>query len=157
MKLTPGEGKGENIPFYLPTQIKTSDLRTFQIVRKGYAPAPEKSHVVIPINCFLNIKIFQVVKSGALPRVPDCFQRTPKRVGLQHQPGDEILAMTVDGQGIHAIIKNVSTNKMNHRVSKLMVKTEGDLYLTCPVFKWSKVIYRYSRFLVSRIWIRTLQ
>ncbi len=40
----------------------------------------------------------------------------PKRVALQNQPGDEILAMTVDGQGIHAIVKNLSTNKMNHRV-----------------------------------------
>ena len=55
--------------------------------------------------CFLSVRLtsinlfyFQIVKSGVLPRVPDCFQRSPKRVALQNQPGDEVLAMTVDGQ-----------------------------------------------------------
>ena len=63
----------------------------------------------------------QLVKQGALPRVPDCFQRTPKRVCLQQNESGQILALNVDGKGIHAVVKmndktcyrlfNISTGK----------------------------------------------
>ncbi|GBL96595.1 E3 ubiquitin-protein ligase UBR5 [Araneus ventricosus] len=45
-----------------------------------------------------------VVKSGNTPRVPDCFQRTPRKVNIPDT--SSILTMAVDGQGIHAIVKN---------------------------------------------------
>ncbi|KAG8228758.1 hypothetical protein J437_LFUL008199 [Ladona fulva] len=45
----------------------------------------------------------QVIKSGTTARVPDCFQRTPRRVNIAE--GGQILAVTVDGLGIHAVVK----------------------------------------------------
>ncbi|XP_071034360.1 E3 ubiquitin-protein ligase UBR5 isoform X5 [Parasteatoda tepidariorum] len=45
-----------------------------------------------------------VVKSGNTPRVPDCFQRTPRKVNIADT--SSILSMAVDGQGIHAVVKN---------------------------------------------------
>ncbi|XP_035208848.1 E3 ubiquitin-protein ligase UBR5-like isoform X3 [Stegodyphus dumicola] len=45
-----------------------------------------------------------VVKSGNTPRVPDCFQRSPKKVNIADT--SSILTMAVDGQGIHAVVKN---------------------------------------------------
>lgn len=49
----------------------------------------------------------QVVKSTATSRVPDCFQRTPRRVNIP-EGGGQILTIAVDGQGIHAIVKTGS-------------------------------------------------
>ncbi|KAJ9581588.1 hypothetical protein L9F63_023235, partial [Diploptera punctata] len=46
----------------------------------------------------------QVIKSGTTSRAPDCFQRIPRRVNIAE--GGQILTITVDGQGIHAIVKN---------------------------------------------------
>ena len=40
----------------------------------------------------------QVVKGVSGPRVPDCFQRTPKKVMLPEM--GQILAMAVDTQGL---------------------------------------------------------
>ncbi|GFU25773.1 e3 ubiquitin-protein ligase UBR5 [Nephila pilipes] len=45
-----------------------------------------------------------VIKSGNTPRVPDCFQRTPRKVNISD--ASSILSMAVDGQGIHAVVKN---------------------------------------------------
>ena len=63
----------------------------------------------------------QLVKQGALPKAPDCFQRTPKKVCLQQPDNTQILTLNIDGKGIHAIVKigdktcyrlfNVSTGK----------------------------------------------
>ena len=44
----------------------------------------------------------QVVKGNAAPRVPDCFQRTPKKVMLPEM--GQILATAVDTQGLALII-----------------------------------------------------
>ncbi|XP_018572709.1 E3 ubiquitin-protein ligase hyd isoform X3 [Anoplophora glabripennis] len=49
----------------------------------------------------------QVVKSSSISRVPDCFQRTPRRVQISETAG-QILTIAVDGQGIHAIVRNGS-------------------------------------------------
>ncbi|XP_046991563.1 E3 ubiquitin-protein ligase UBR5 [Schistocerca americana] len=48
----------------------------------------------------------QVIKSGATSRAPDCFQRFPRRVNVAE--GGQILTLTVDGIGIHAVVKNNS-------------------------------------------------
>ena len=63
----------------------------------------------------------QLVKQGALPRIPDCFQRAPKRICLQQNESGQILALNVDGKGIHAVVRigdktcyrifNISTGK----------------------------------------------
>lgn len=45
----------------------------------------------------------QVIKSGTTSRAPDCFQRIPRSVNIAE--GGVILTITVDGQGIHAIVK----------------------------------------------------
>ena len=65
-----------------------------------------------------------MVKTGILPRVPDCFQRAPKRICLQGE--GTILAVTVDGQGIHAVIRSAG-NKLSHRVYNISTgKSEVD-------------------------------
>ena len=46
----------------------------------------------------------QVVRSGTLPRLPDCFQSKPKKVSTL-EPGS-VLALTVDGHGVHVVLKN---------------------------------------------------
>nr|CAD7394223.1 unnamed protein product [Timema cristinae] len=45
----------------------------------------------------------QAIKSGTTSRAPDCFQRIPRRVNIPE--GGQILTITVDGLGIHAIVK----------------------------------------------------
>ena len=63
-----------------------------------------------------------MVKGGSLPRVPDCFQRTPKKVTLQSLATDinpQLLTLMVDGQGVHAIVKNAEPHKLSHRVYNL--------------------------------------
>uniref|UniRef100_UPI00358E0F24 E3 ubiquitin-protein ligase UBR5-like isoform X5 n=1 Tax=Myxine glutinosa TaxID=7769 RepID=UPI00358E0F24 len=51
----------------------------------------------------LRIDELQVVKSGGAPKVPDCFQRSPKKICVPEKA--EILALNVDAKGIHTILK----------------------------------------------------
>lgn len=46
----------------------------------------------------------QPVRGSATPRLPDCLQRNPRRVCLPD--GVQLLAMAIDSQGIHAVVKN---------------------------------------------------
>jgi len=60
-----------------------------------------------PMSVLSDCRIFrkddlQVVKSVATPRVPDCFQRVPKKVMLPDV--GQILAMAVDTQGCSMFI-----------------------------------------------------
>ncbi|XP_068992895.1 E3 ubiquitin-protein ligase UBR5 isoform X2 [Neodiprion pinetum] len=48
----------------------------------------------------------QVIKSPLSSRAPDCFQRTPRRVNLVESSNENLLTISTDGQGIHAILKN---------------------------------------------------
>jgi hypothetical protein len=41
--------------------------------------------------------VLQVVKTGGTPKVPDCFQRTPKKLCIPEKT--EILAVNVDSKG----------------------------------------------------------
>lgn len=52
----------------------------------------------------LRLDELKVVRGGALPRLPDCFQSKPKRVTIC-EPAS-ILALTVDGQGVHVVVKS---------------------------------------------------
>lgn len=47
----------------------------------------------------------QVLRSTATFRAPDCFQRTPRKIQIPDTNG-QILTLTIDTQGIHAIVKN---------------------------------------------------
>uniref|UniRef100_A0A3P8XHU6 E3 ubiquitin-protein ligase UBR5 n=1 Tax=Esox lucius TaxID=8010 RepID=A0A3P8XHU6_ESOLU len=51
----------------------------------------------------LRIDELQVVKTGGTPKVPDCFQRTPKKLSIPEKA--EILAVNVDSKGVHAVLK----------------------------------------------------
>lgn len=46
-----------------------------------------------------------MIKSTSTTRVPDCFQRTPRRIQISDTAG-QILTIAVDGQGIHAIVRS---------------------------------------------------
>ncbi len=69
----------------------------------------------------------QVVKSGVMPRMPECFQRAPKKVSLQLgndlSPGGggarEVLAISIDAQGVHAVVRSVASNKMAYKIFSL--------------------------------------
>ncbi|XP_043117857.1 E3 ubiquitin-protein ligase UBR5 isoform X7 [Puntigrus tetrazona] len=54
----------------------------------------------------LRIDELQVVKTGGTPKVPDCFQRTPKKLCIPEKA--EILAVNVDSKGVHAVLKTGS-------------------------------------------------
>ncbi|XP_022088728.1 E3 ubiquitin-protein ligase UBR5-like isoform X2 [Acanthaster planci] len=49
----------------------------------------------------------QIVKGGAAPKVPDCFQRLPKKLSLPES--GKLLAISVDFQGVHVLV-NVRSN-----------------------------------------------
>ncbi|VDH90552.1 E3 ubiquitin-protein ligase EDD1, partial [Mytilus galloprovincialis] len=57
----------------------------------------------------------QVVKSVNAPRLPDCFQKTPKKVTLSEN--GQILAVAVDSEGIHVIAR--SGSKLSYMVYNL--------------------------------------
>lgn len=44
----------------------------------------------------------QVVKTGGTPKVPDCFQRTPKKLCIPEKA--EILAVNVDSKGVFLLL-----------------------------------------------------
>ena len=78
------------------------------------------SLLMSPNTRILSRDQLQLIKGGSLPRVPDCFQRLPKKVALQNTVADnniQILAIMVDGQGVHAIVKN--DTRLSHRVYNL--------------------------------------
>ncbi|XP_050693642.1 E3 ubiquitin-protein ligase hyd-like isoform X3 [Eriocheir sinensis] len=57
----------------------------------------------------------QVIRAGGNPRVPDCYQKTPKRIPVSEQ--GQILTVAVDGRGIHAIVKN--NNRLTYAIYNL--------------------------------------
>lgn len=58
----------------------------------------------------------QVVRGGssASTRTLDCLQRTPKRVSFPDNV--DILSMSVDARGMHAIIKNKKSNQLRYAI-----------------------------------------
>ncbi|RWS30595.1 E3 ubiquitin-protein ligase hyd-like isoform X4 [Leptotrombidium deliense] len=65
----------------------------------------------------------QLIK-GSSQRVPDCFQKQPKKVNIPDS--SQIIKMTVSNQGIHAIIRN--NNKLNYVVYSV---TSGKVEQDC--------------------------
>ncbi|XP_058797650.1 E3 ubiquitin-protein ligase hyd isoform X2 [Phymastichus coffea] len=49
-----------------------------------------------------------VIKSSMSSRAPDCFQRTPRRVNIVEGTNENLLTISTDGQGIHAILRSGS-------------------------------------------------
>lgn len=47
----------------------------------------------------------QIIKSSSTSRAPDCFQKTPRRIQITDN-GAQILTITVDNHGIHAIVRH---------------------------------------------------
>ena len=89
------------------------------------APEDPSSLLMSPSTRILPREQLQLIKGGSLPRVPDCFQRVPKKVALQNNDV-KILAIMVDGQGVHAIVRN-DGSRLSHRVYNLSTgKVEVD-------------------------------
>ncbi|XP_064596947.1 E3 ubiquitin-protein ligase UBR5-like isoform X2 [Liolophura sinensis] len=64
-----------------------------------------------------------VVKGTSAPRVPDCFQKSPKKVPLAE--GGQIQAVSVDCEGIHVLIR--SGSKLSYMMHNLSTgKVEQD-------------------------------
>lgn len=60
-------------------------------------PVWESLHLTFILIYFSSIFSLQVVKTGGTPKVPDCFQRTPKKLCIPEKA--EILAVNVDSKG----------------------------------------------------------
>ncbi|KAK5646050.1 hypothetical protein RI129_004514 [Pyrocoelia pectoralis] len=89
----------------------------------------------------------QVLKSSSTSRVPDCFQRTPRRIQISESSG-QILTIAIDGQGIHAIVRsgnrlsyviyNVSSGRVEQEnpfpsdTGSFMGLYAQNITLTCP-------------------------
>lgn len=93
----------------------------------------------------------QVIKSATTSRVPDCFQRTPRRIVLtpnQLSTGDQqLLTLTIDSKGIHAVMRtgsklhyclfNLNTGRQEHDslfptdINSFLGLSQGNVSLTC--------------------------
>lgn len=86
----------------------------------------------------------QVMKSATTSRVPDCFQKTPRRISLTGGNGDlggsELLTLAVDAKGIHAVMRtgpkihyclfNLSTGRQENDAA--FPTDTGSFLGTCP-------------------------
>ena len=75
----------------------------------------------------------QLVKNGSLPRLPDCFQTKPKKV-ITIDPST-LLALTVDGQGVHCVIRQ--SNKLflkSYNVCSGKIELESKFPVDVPSF-----------------------
>lgn len=97
----------------------------------------------------------QPVKSATSSRVPDCFQRTPRRVlltpttssGVIDTAQQQILTLSVDTKGIHAIVRtgsklhyclhNLNTGRLEHDstfptdINAFLGLSQNNVSLTC--------------------------
>ncbi|MGH0141036.1 UNVERIFIED_CONTAM: hypothetical protein FKN15_072458 [Acipenser sinensis] len=81
--------------------------------RRRSTPAPKEEEKVneeqwslrevVFVEDVKNVPVGKVVKTGGTPKVPDCFQRTPKKLCIPEKA--EILAVNVDSKGVHAVLK----------------------------------------------------
>lgn len=94
------------------------------------------------------------VKSATASRVPDCFQKTPRRVsltastsGVNETAPQQILTISVDTKGIHAIVRtgsklhyclhNLNTGRLEHDscfptdINAFLGLSQNNVSLTC--------------------------
>lgn len=73
----------------------------------------------------------QVLKSATTSRIPDCFQKTPRRIVLNSQLSSEqlqnaqLITFDIDTKGIHAILKT-GNNKLHYSIFNLNGRQEQD-------------------------------
>lgn len=84
----------------------------YAAVRFPSAHAKERDYSKDADDIFLDCRLMrkddlQVIKSSSTSRVPDCFQKTPRRIQISESAG-QILTIAIDGQGIHAVVRNGS-------------------------------------------------
>lgn len=94
----------------------------------------------------------QVMKSATTSRIPDCFQKTPRRISLSHNEittlsSSELLTLAIDAKGIHAIMKtgqklhyslfNLSSGRQEHDsafptdTTSFLGLSQSNVHLTC--------------------------
>lgn len=72
----------------------------------------------------------QVLKSATTSRIPDCFQKTPRRIVLNsqlsqdHINNSQLITFDIDTKGIHAILK--TGNKLHYSMFNLNGRQEQD-------------------------------
>ena len=65
------------------------------------------------------------MKANATSRVPDCFQKLPRRVNIPEN-GSQILSIAVDGQGIVILLLTkhhfvqLRDDKVNYQINRLI-------------------------------------
>lgn len=96
----------------------------------------------------------QIMKSTTTSRVPDCFQKTPRRIVLTtptsnmfDTPQQQLLSIAIDTKGIHAIVKtgtklhyclfNLNTGRLEHDssfptdINAFLGLSQSNVSLTC--------------------------
>lgn len=72
----------------------------------------------------------QMLKSATTSRIPDCFQKTPRRIVLNsqlsqdHMNNSQLINFDIDTKGIHAILK--TGNKLHYSMFNLNGRQEQD-------------------------------
>lgn len=130
---------GQYAAVKFPTTSNNGDLKEdadawqdCRLMKKDDLQVCYYNFICISIKLLSNIfNYFQLFKSATTSRVPDCFQRTPRRIVLNNsQSGivdttqQQLLTLTIDSKGIHAIMKtgsklhyclfNLSTGRQEH-------------------------------------------
>ncbi len=90
-------------------------------------PKEEEGGIMNENTRLLRKDDLQAVRSGAMPRLPDCFQTKPKKV-VSTEPAS-VLALTVDGQGVHCVVRCVCTF-FAARVTKVELSRYMELFQT---------------------------
>ncbi|KAL3890879.1 hypothetical protein ACJMK2_003152 [Sinanodonta woodiana] len=94
----------------------------FQAKEAADGSFPKEDPTTLLQDCrLLRIDELQVVKSTSAPRLPECFQKVPKKISIVEN--GQILAVAVDCEGIHVIARagarlsyivyNLSTGKVD--------------------------------------------
>ncbi|CAL1688637.1 unnamed protein product [Lasius platythorax] len=108
---------------YVAVKFFSRDSKEKEIKEKDFSPSDFKDFTAEePMKLLADCRLLrkdelQVIKSSLNPRAPDCFQRTPRRVNIMESSNDSLLTISIDGQGIHAILK--SGNKLSYVVYNL--------------------------------------
>ena len=97
------------------------------------APATDDPLVMLNESRLCRKDELMVIKPGSPPRVPECFQKLPKKIALPNSL--QVLTYAVDGKGLHCIVS--SGGKLSYNVyslvsskpdSECVLPTEADIF-----------------------------
>lgn len=92
---------------YVAVKFFSKDLKEKEKEKDSDVPAEETTKLLADCRLLRKDELV-VIKSSMSSRAPDCFQRTPRRVNIVEGANENLLSISTDGQGIHAILRSGS-------------------------------------------------